>query len=262
MYRYARPRFLRSFSFVVWASSAAWLESFQVVDATIDHMIKLIIFDWDDVFTQNSIKGYYKCYHEALKGVGITLSPDEEDKRIKAKWGSGHKAQLEYLLKEHPELVTEAVEIYQENFFGDTFVDCLTVIPGAQGFLKRLAQNYILTIATGAHPKFIKDRLFPKFHIPDVFSQVLTIYDIDDLAHAKPHPYMANKILEAQNVKPEHAVLVGDAASDMQMAWNAGVEPIAVLTGHLNRQEAKKLGVKHIIENVILLEPELKKLTV
>jgi HAD superfamily hydrolase (TIGR01509 family) len=230
-----------------------------IENATIAHMVKLIIFDWDDVFTQNSIKGYYKCYHEALKGVGVTLDSEEEDRRIKEKWGSGHKAQLEYLLEEDPALVKKAVEIYQEHFFGDTFVDCLTIIPGAQEFLERLAKNYKLTIATGAHPKIIKDRLFPKFHIPDVFSQVLTIYDIDDLAHAKPHPFMANKILETQNVKPEEAVLVGDAASDMQMAWNAGVEPIAVLTGHLNRQQAEELGVKHIIERVTLLEPELAK---
>lgn len=79
-------------------------------------MIKLIIFDWDDVFTQNSIKGYYKCYHEALNGVGVTFSPEEEDRLIKEKWGAGHRAQLAHLLRERPELVDKAVEIYQEHF--------------------------------------------------------------------------------------------------------------------------------------------------
>lgn len=222
-------------------------------------MIKLIIFDWDDVFTQNSIKGYYACYREALKGVGVALGQQEEDRRIKAKWGAGHREQLIYLLKERPELVDKAIQIYEEHFFGDTFTDCLTIIPGAQDLLKNLATKYKLTVATGGHPKIIKERLFPKFNIPDVFAEVLTIYDIDDLAHAKPHPYMANTILERQRVKPEEAVLVGDAASDMQMAWNAGVEPIAVLTGHLNRQQAEALGVKHIIENVTLLESELER---
>ncbi|MFI5275437.1 MAG: HAD family hydrolase [Candidatus Saccharimonadales bacterium] len=223
-------------------------------------MIKLIIFDWDDVFTQNSKKGYYTCYHEALNGVGISLSPEEEDRRIKEKWGAGHRAQLEFLLKVHPNLVDKAVEIYQYHYFGDTFVDCLTLIPGAQTLLQNLSKKYILTVATGSHPKIIKDRLFPKFQIPDVFAQVLTIYDIDDLAHAKPHPFMVNKILESQKVKPGEAVLVGDAASDMQMAWNAGVEPIAVLTGHLSRKQAQELGVKHIIDNVTLIEPELQRI--
>lgn len=72
-------------------------------------MIKLIIFDWDDVFTKGSIKGYYQCYHEAVTGVGISLAPEEEDKRIKAKWGTNHRTQLEELLKEHPQLVNRAV---------------------------------------------------------------------------------------------------------------------------------------------------------
>lgn len=220
-------------------------------------MIKLIIFDWDDVFTQGSIKGYYKCYHEALTGVGVELDPNEEDKRIKAKWGAGHRKQLEYLLQEHPELVDKAVEIYQDHLFGDTFVDCLTIIDGAQDFLTDLAKRYKLAVATGSHPKILKERLFPKFQIPDVFAQVITIYDLDDPAHAKPHPFIANKIMEAQGVKPEETVLVGDAATDMQMAWNAGIEPIAVLTGHLNRQQAEELGVKHVIDNVTLLESEL-----
>lgn len=224
-------------------------------------MVKLIIFDWDDVFTQNSKKGYYTCYQEALKGVGVVLEPEEEDRRIKAKWGAGHKEQLIYLLKERPELVDKAIEIYEAHFFGNTFVDCLTIIPRAQELLERLARNYVITIATGGHPKILKDRLFPKFEIPDVFAEILTIYDLDDLTHAKPHPFMVNKILEKQNIPPEEAVLVGDAANDMQMAWNAGVEPIAVLTGLMTRQQAQELGVKHIIENVTLIEPELEKLS-
>lgn len=225
-------------------------------------MIKLIIFDWDDVFTQGSIKGYYRCYHEALVGVGVTLDADEEDNRIKEKWGAGHKAQLEYLLQEHPGLVDKAVEIYQKHLFGDTFVNCLTIIPGAQGFLENLAKRYKLAIATGSHPKILKDRLFPKFNIPDVFVQIMTIYDLDDMSHAKPHPFIAHKILEAQGVSPSETVLVGDAETDMQMAWNAGIEPIAVLTGHLDREKTEKIGVKHSIENVTLLEPELQKFAI
>ncbi len=221
-------------------------------------MIKLIIFDWDDVFTQNSIKGFYKCYHEALEGVGVHFSAEEEDWLIKEKWGAGHVAQLQHILSRHPELVNKAVEIYQENYFGDTFVDCLSIIPGAQEFLTEIAERYKLAIATGAHPKIIRDRLIPHFNIPDVFAEIITIYDIDDIAHAKPHPYILNKIMSSVGTGPDETVMVGDAASDMHMAWNAGVEPIAVLTGHLDRSKAERLGVKHIVENVTLLEAELK----
>lgn len=232
----------------------------RIPDATISSMVKLIIFDWDDVFTQGSIKGYYASYHAALEGVGVSLSPEEEDRRIKARWGAGGKKQLEYLLQENPELVERAFKIYQEKSHGSTFVDCLSMIPGAQELLIRLAKQYKLAIATGAHPKVLHDYVMPKFKIPDVFVQIITIYDLDDMTHAKPHPYIAQKIMETQKVKPEETVLVGDAQSDMQMAWNAGIEPIAVLTGHLNRKEAEELGVKHIIDDVTLIEPVLNHL--
>lgn len=64
--------------------------------------------------------------------------------------------------------------------------------------------------------------------------------------------------MEAQGVQPDETTLVGDATADMQMAWNAGIEPVAVLTGHLNRGQAEELGVKHIIENVLSIESELR----
>lgn len=223
-------------------------------------MIKLIIFDWDDVFTQGSIKGYYASYHAALEGVGVHLEPSEEDRRIKAKWGAGGKKQLEYLLQEHPELVDKAYEIYQEHSHGRTFVDCLSIVPGSHELLTRLAKKYKLALATGAHPKVLRDLVIPKFKIPDVFSHIITIYDLDDMTHAKPHPFIPQKIMKELGVKPEEAVVVGDAQSDMQMGWNAGVEPIAVLTGHLTRQEAEELGVKYIIEDVTKLEEVLAKL--
>lgn len=223
-------------------------------------MIKLIIFDWDDVFTLGSTDGYYTCYREALRGVGVDLGVQEEDERIKAKWGSGHRAQLQDLLREHPKLVDKAVELYERSFFGDTFVDCLTVVPGSQQFVSELANKYKLTVATGGHPDILKKRVLPKFNFPDVFSQIVTIYDIDDISHAKPHPCMVNKILQTQGISAAEAVMVGDAMNDVLMARAAGVEPIVVLTGHLNRQQAEELGVRFVIDDVTQLEDVLAKL--
>ena len=220
-------------------------------------MIKLIIFDWDDVFTLGSTAGYYKCYHEALSGVGVFLDPEEENKRIKAKWGTGHEAQLRDLLRERPELVKGAVKLYEQHFFGDTFVDCLAVVPGSQQLVSELAKDYKLAVATGGHPKILKDRVLPKFNFPNVFTQILTIYDIDDIAYAKPHPYMLNKIIETQGMLPSEAIMVGDATNDVLMAQAAGIEPVVVLTGHLNRQEAEKLNVKYIIDDVAQLKEVL-----
>lgn len=216
----------------------------------LDTKKKLIIFDWDDVFTLGSKAGYYACYHAALEDVGSQLPDDEVDKRIKEKWGSGHKPQLEWILRETPDLVPRAVEVYREHLFGDTFVDQLSLTPGSHEILEQLANDYILSIATGAHPIILKERVMPKFNIPDVFSEIMTIYDLDDVTHGKPHPYMAEEIMRRQSIQPHEAILVGDAANDMQMARNANVEPVAVLTGHLSREQAEKLEIQHILQDV------------
>ncbi len=221
-------------------------------------MIELIIFDWDDVFTLGSTNGYKKCYHEAVVGVGLNLSPEEEMKRMQAKWGASHVEELAELVKDTPELLDKAIRIYEENLFGDTFVDCLSIVPRSASLLEELSKTYKLALATGVHPKLLCERVMPKFNInPDWFAQIVTAYDLDDPTHAKPHPYSGLKILKTQNVKSENAIMVGDAKNDVGMARGAGIEPVVVLTGHLNEQEAKELDVKHIISDVTQLKQVL-----
>lgn len=223
-------------------------------------MIKLIIFDWDDVFTIGSTEGYYKCYHEALVGVGVELSKAEEKKRIDTKWGSSHYEELAELLKDNLGLLPRAINIYEKHLFGRSYVDCLTLVPGTIGMLKRLSKKYKIALATGANPKLLQEIIFPKFDIPQVFSQRITPDDLVDASRTKPHPESINRILKEQNFSSKETVMVGDAKNDVLMAQNASVEAVVVLTGHLNQSEAKKLGVKHIIKNVAMLEGLLDSL--
>lgn len=223
-------------------------------------MIELIIFDWDDVFTLGSTDGYKKCYHEAVVGVGMNLSPEEEMKRMNAKWGASHVEELAELVKDRPELLEKAVQIYEENLFGNTYVDCLSIVPGSAEFLNHLASKYKIALATGVHPKVLRERVMPKFNIPDIFSQIITAYDLDDPTHAKPHPHSGQTIMQTLGVAPEHTVMVGDAKNDVLMGQAIGATPIVVLTGHLNREQAEELGVEHIIPDVTHLEEILAKL--
>lgn len=216
--------------------------------------IKLIIFDWDDVFTRGSTHGYFKCYHQALSDLGVLLEPEEEKKRIYSKWGQPHREVLMELLKEYPKFLDSACKIYENHLFGNTFVDCLSIIPGSKELVAKLHNKYILSIATGISPIILRDRVIPKFGIPDVFSQIVSAYDINNPKKTKPHPHMAQHILETQKVFPDEAVLVGDARNDVLMAKAADITPIVVLSGHLTRGEAEDLGVKHIIPNVTHIE--------
>ena len=223
-------------------------------------MIKLIVFDWDDVFTLGSKEGYINCLRSTLKKLNIDLGPEEEKRRILQTWSKPHKEELRNLLKEQPELLDRACKIYEELFFNGEFVKNLTLVDGTNDLLKRLKENYILAVATGAHPKVLKDEVFVKFGIPDVFSQIMFTYEIDDPSLHKPHRYMLEKIMKDQGTVPNETIYVGDAQNDVLMARNAHVMPVVVLTGHLDRKEAEDLGVEHIIEKVTDIENLLNNL--
>ena len=65
--------------------------------------------------------------------------------------------------------------------------------------------------------------------------------------------------MKQEHVTSAETIVVGDAGNDVRMAHSAGVEPVVVLTGHLNKQEAESMGVRYIIQNVTLL-PEVLSL--
>lgn len=220
-------------------------------------MVKLIVFDWDDVFTLGSKEGYIACLHKTLEKLNVHIDPAEEYRRILLAWGKPHREELRLLLQEKPELLDKACEIYEELFFSGTFVSQLSYVDGANELLETLHTKYTLAVATGAHPKILKEQVFPKFHVPNVFAQIVSSYEIDDPEKTKPHPHMLEKIMKAQGCRPEETVMVGDAASDVQMARAANVEPIVVLTGHLSRDQAEELNICYIIKDVTHLEAVL-----
>lgn len=212
-------------------------------------MTKLIIFDWDDVVTLGSKEGYYACYRETLSDLDISLPEYELHRRIQRKWGQTFREELKELLAEKPELVDRACEIYDRKFWGDVFVRELREVEGANDLLTYLNKKYILAVATGNHPDMLRKKIFPRFGIPDVFAQIITSFDVP-IEKTKPHPFMLETILHDQDAKPSETIYIGDAESDVRMAQAAGVEPIVVLTGHLNKEQAEKLGVKRILTDI------------
>lgn len=222
-------------------------------------MIRLVIFDWDDVFTLHSKEGYYACYHKTLAELGVHLNAREERKRILAKWSRSYREELGELLKENTDLLDKACEIYKRILFGGTFINKLRLVDGSIELLKRLSKKYTLCIATGIQPRIL-EIVMQRFGVPRVFAQIITAQDIKDAGKQKPNPFMLEQIMRKQKARSNETVFVGDAKTDVIMARNAGVTPIVVMTGHLNRRQANALGVKHIIKDVSKAEVALGKI--
>lgn len=223
-------------------------------------MIKLIVFDWDDVIVLGAKNGYFACYHKAINGVGVHLPPEEEKKRILAKWSKPYREELKELLKEKPELVDRACELFEKEYWGTTFTSELTLVPGVIDLLNRLHKKYTLAVATGKHPKMLKEHEIPHFAIPPVFSNILSSHDIHDVEKMKPHPYMLEKIMNDTGVSAAETVFVGDAVTDMQMAFAAHVTPIAVLSGHMDKNQVDQLQVRYCVPDVTHIEPVIESL--
>ena len=131
---------------------------------------------------------------------------------------------------------------------------------GSLQLLNKLKQKYILAVATGVNPIIFRDEVIPKFKVPNVFSQILFTYEIDDPEKHKPHPFMLQEIMITQKVTPGETIFVGDAKTDVQTALAADVMPVVVLTGHLNKEQAQELNVKYIIDDVTRLEEVLSQI--
>lgn len=223
-------------------------------------MIRLLVFDWDDVITVGAKEGYYDCYRKTLNQLGISLDEKELDRRIQKNWGKPYREELKGILPEHPELIDRACELYHGHKYGHTFLKKIKIVDGVKELLIRLNKKYRLAIATGNEPIMIK-KIMDMFHIPQVFSQIVTVYDKEVPAgKGKPDPYILELIMKKLGVQPHETILIGDAVNDIRMARNAKVEPIAVLSGHLNQTEAIGLDVKHIIKDVTYIENVLENL--
>ena len=218
----------------------------------------MIIFDWDDVFTLGSKEGYFACYRETLDQLGVRLDPDEERRRILSKWGQPHTEELKELLRENPELIKSSYKIYEEKLYGDTYVSRLSLVSGSVELLERLSREYILTVATGLDSKIMRSHVIPRFGIPDVFADIISTYDIEDPSKHKPAPWIPEMLMKKHGCRTDEVLVAGDASNDILMARNAGIEPVAVLTGHLNREEAETLNIKYIIDDITEIESVLE----
>lgn len=81
------------------------------------------------------------------------------------------------------------------------------------------SNNIIIALATGDQ-RISAINCLNKLGIIDYFDMIITS---DDVKNQKPNPEMIDKFMYEYKLSREEVVMVGDSASDMKMAYNAGV---------------------------------------
>jgi phosphoglycolate phosphatase len=183
---------------------------------------KLFIFDCDGTLTHSKNLILY-AVREAARALKVNnFNDDELRERLDKSTGMS--------LQEIAERLFPGVDYqrFHNEFHHHYSVDKLSncFFTGAVETLQQLkARGVMLAMASNIACSKLK-ALLDAINIANLFDAVRCVDD--RYGYRKPQAEMALTILEELAVEPAAAVMVGDSASDMQLARNAGIDAIAV----------------------------------
>ena len=188
----------------------------------------LLIFDWDGTLA-DSIGRIVTAMQMAAQRAG---QPERDDEAVKGIIGLGLP---EAILTLYPDMTPEQVGSFRQHY-ADVYIAMdaqpSPLFAGVKESLEAFrAEGYRLAVATGKARRGL-DRVLKANGWEDFFD----ITRAADESASKPDPLMLNQILAHCDVRPEQALMVGDASFDLLMARNAGIDSVAVGYGAQSMQ--------------------------
>ncbi len=205
---------------------------------------RLIVFDWDGTL-MDSIGTIVGCAVRAARDVG---AEDEGTAgRIRAAIGLALDHTARHVLPEASEDLREAwIERYRHHWL-DQQPRAGFAFPGVTPMLETLrGAGYWLAVATGKNRRGL-DREFEATGHGHFFLATRTVSE----AQSKPHPEMLEGLLAELGVDRREALMVGDTSFDLDMAKNAGVDAVGVLTGSHDRDLLLGCGPVCCLESAV-----------
>ena len=207
---------------------------------------KLLIFDWDGTLA-DSIGRIVTAMQVAARRAD---RPERDADSVKGIIGLGLPKAI---LTLYPDMTHEQVIAFRQHY-ADVYMamdaEPSPLFAGVRESLEVFrAQGYRLAVATGKARRGL-DRVL-KAHGWEEFFDITCA--ADETA-SKPDPLMLNRILAHCDVRPEQALMVGDASFDLLMARNAGIDSVAVGYGAQSMERLLTFEPKLAIDSF----PELR----
>ncbi len=207
-------------------------------------MIKLCIFDMDGTLV-NTIDTIAYFGNTTLEKFGIEPIPTEEYKTLV---GNGSRVLIERMLEFRGAQVDDCTEIHQSymDAYDKDFMYLTTAYDGIVPMLKKLKELGVKTAILSN-----KDDATAKKVAEDLFEEGL----IDLCLGAregkplKPDPESVFEIVEDFGVARSECFYIGDTATDIETAKNAGLYSIGVLWGFRDEAELRSAGADTIVSN-------------
>jgi phosphoglycolate phosphatase len=131
--------------------------------------------------------------------------------------------------------------------FMDIYRDCCTqstsLVPHARESLLNFYNAGMLQGLCTNKPYEMTEQILNALDIIGFFGSIIAG---DSTAQKKPHPLPLLTCLEQLEVRPEHAIMIGDSGADVGAARNAGVPVILVPDGYTG-VPATSLGADYVV---------------
>ena len=188
---------------------------------------KLIVLDWDGT-VMDSLGVIVACAQEGARDLDL---PVPSDTAIRDLVGLRLDTMAEHLFPHHGELRSDWTRRYSHHWI-HTFHHRLQLLPESKAAIEHLFRDqYFLAVATGKSRRGLRR----DFESTGLGPRFLTSRTVDE-SPSKPSPGMLLEIMDELGVGSEQTLMVGDTTHDLQMANNASVDSLAVLSGSHDRQ--------------------------
>jgi len=182
---------------------------------------RLLVFDWDGTII-DSASTITECIRDASRELGLEI-PDRS--RASHVIGLGLHDAMRIAVPGLPaERYPEFVAAYRRHFLARK--DSMQLFGGMRPLLNNLNQTHLLAIATGKSRAGL-DRDLDFHRLKPLFAASRCA----DETNPKPHPAMLLELMEALEVQPQTALMIGDTSHDLEMARAAEVHALAVTYG-------------------------------
>ena len=210
--------------------------------------MKLIVFDLDGTLL-NSLEDLSDSANHVLEQHGFPTHPVDAYRYFV---GDGVRKLIERILPLEERNEAQIEQCRQEfvDYYKVHMDDKTAVYEGITDLLKAL-KNHGLKIAVATNKvhiavKPLMEKYFPGIQFDSMIGQ-------REGVPVKPHPQIMYDILKETGCEPSETLHIGDTATDMQLAHNAGIIPVGVLWGYRPLEELQEAGAGHIIEHPLEL---------
>ena len=208
-------------------------------------MVRAVLFDLDGTLT-NTLEDIADAMNRSLRLHGLPEWPLDAYRYLV---GDGAKKLAERAVRERQELALSVQKEYQAYYEKHTRVKTQPY-DGVPEMLRAL-QDKGLKLAVfsnkpDADTKNVVAHFFPDIPWAAVRGQIEGV-------PVKPDPTGALAVAEALQIPPAEFLYLGDTATDMHCAVNAGMLPIGALWGFRTAEELRENGAELLIDHPLEL---------